>query len=201
MFEKVINEMNTYDRVLRQAYSEFENAKKELPKNYAGEKLEEKLSQATQRFQNIKINELKGYEIAVKKVFDDLFNQIINIVGVAVPNDFASTLEALKSSKGHISDYEAELYANKYRNNYTACKAIISVLHDAGKAKNIEILYADYVKNELSNCLETAMNYAYDYDPESLSTAFFLSRDTNPLLISASKIESFFKNDFFAINK
>lgn len=201
MFEKLINKMNDYDKVMTKAYEEMEQQKKHAHSNYKGEKLMKKITNANQKYNDIRMYQQRIYDEFVRNEFDVLKNKVSDIVGEQVPSDFVSMLEALKINKYDISDYEAELYINKYKNNYTSCKAIINLLHEAKKMENQHVIYVDFVQKELKKCLEFALDYAYNYNHESLQTAIYLTERTNPILTHSNELESFFNKEFVTLEQ
>ena len=196
MFEKIIETISSFDKAMRVVYDRYENAQKELPKNYRGEMLQEKLNQATKDYNFVKLNELESYKKIIDEEFNTYYNKINDIITQPVNTEFSSTLEALKSSKNDISNYEAKLYLDKYKNNYTSCKAIIGLLHSVNKASELNIVNADAIKQELDDLKESLLSFAYNYDPNRLSTSLYLKEETSPISISQQKVEAFFNQDF-----
>lgn len=200
MFERITKNINQFDNTMRVAHEKYKKAQEELPKSYRGELLKEKLEQATKEFNNIKTNEIEDFKKIVNEEIEKYFNEVNDIITKPVESDFLSTLEALKLGKNDISNYEAEAYLNKYKNNYTSCKAILSLLHSVNKGNDLAIVNAEAIKQELSDLKESLMQFAYNYNIDSLATSFYLDEKTSPVAISIQKIEPFFNQDYFMFN-
>lgn len=188
MFEKIINAVSNYDEVLRRGYEAYEKAKDELPKKYAGDTLNNLMDEATQRYQNTMANERRIAQSTIDEEFKNLFDKLNKVVTEPAPSDFISTLEAIKTNNGNLTPYEAEVYSQKYCNNYTAYKSILSVLHDHKLVNNLTIMSADAVKAELEKAKEMAESFIWNWDPHSLSNAFYLDERTNPFALIADTI-------------
>lgn len=163
-------------------------------KKYVGDTLKHLMTEATQRYQNTMINERKTAQSTVDQEFKILFDKLSKVVTEPAPNDFISTLEAIKTSKGDITPYEAEAYTQKYCNNYTAYKAILNVLHDHKLVNDLTIMSADAVKAELEKAKEMAESFLWNWDPHSLSNAFYLDERTNPFALIDDTINKNFIN-------
>ncbi len=195
MFEQTKKVMNTYNDVLTSAYENYEKVEKEYKNNYRGALLDEKLDKAIAQLNNTVINERQSALAIINEEFNKLFEEMHNILTEPAPNTFTSTLEAIRASKESTSDLEAEVYIKSYRKNYIACKALIGLLHEVGKAKNIDILSADAVQDLLTNAKEGAEHYIWNWDRASLGTALYLS-GASPLLAIEAQLENFFNHDF-----
>lgn len=191
--------MESFDSRMTKAYDEYDKAMKELPKSYAGKLLVQKQTEAAKLLQSEKISNVNAFVEATNVIFDKKIDEIKKIVGTTMPSDFSATIETLNYAKHNLTDYEVELYLNKFRNNYIACKGCISIMKSVGKAKDYIFLDADFVKKELDIMRDTMNEFALNFTPHEFRNSLLVS-ENSPVSISWDKIKTFFDNDFLIIN-
>lgn len=132
--------------------------------------------------------ELKG---TIDQTFSEIESRMIDFVTNPVPDDLVSTIAAIKNFAGSITENEVAAYLSKYKDNYTAKKAIANVLFEEGSPKKYEALVESYDRAKDSLDLGRSLIDKFLESSGSYQYNLLLAENGNPLDDIDENIESF----------
>lgn len=157
MLDTVLSVLRKYDSDTKKEDDDFKTRKLATNKLYGGSlKGTQDINELEKEHSENVLNMRKEVKAAVIKEFDDIKQKVTDYATKAPSNDFNNTLAALQVTGGMITDEAADAYFNKYKDNFIARNALISLYHKANIAK-----YAKYQVIGFETVLHT-LDQAYD---------------------------------------
>lgn len=134
----------------------------------------------------------KGIAI-VKEEFAKLGDIVREFVTSPVPDGFAATLEAIKVVGEGITEAEAEVYLEKYKNNYMACLSLSQCFQNQTGRRYYVARY-DAIKNDIAEYEGYAVDY-FDNHASGIFKALYASPEQSPVMKFDVVLQNFIKND------
>lgn len=198
--DKVIKALNDYEDAKQKAKETFESAKISLADYYGnGSAYKEKLTEIEAAYKKTLTEATQKRSATVKEGFENLKKAVNDFVTTPVPEGFLQTLEAIKATGKGLTEAEAKLYLEKYKNNYIAYKGLAQTIQEqTGKHQYVagydgiieEIKYYEgYVERIM---LDGANGYV---------KALFGSETNSPLLKLDATIHNFITSDVGSITE
>ena len=135
---------------------------------------------------------------AIRSAFADMTGNVQNFVQQPAPEDFVSTLEALKTIGASVTENEAALYLGKYKGNYLAHRAIANYLKEI-KRYFFRIPSYDEIMGDLANLQNQAEHFIRDYKMGSYAAKLFTVEQNNPWTAEGEKLQQFLAGDVSAV--
>lgn len=193
--DKVLKVLNEYETVLEAAAELWNNTKKQLQNDYGntGRVYKEKY-EAGKALYDATVAEARQKGLAtVKEEFTKLNGVVRDFITTPVPSDFLTTLEAVRATGKGITEAEAEVYLDKYKNNYTAYRSLANLIEEQTGKKHFVVAY-DAIKNEIAEHERIATRY-FDSATGSYLRALFSSEKSSPLLKLDAMLQEFITKD------
>lgn len=195
MLNNTLQEMKKFESIYNKATETYKKARKEINENFKNQLSNSKLLDAKNTYEStLQDARKKGYQIAIDE-FENAKKEVLNIITEDVPNGFSDTIAALQSGKFNVSEIEAEAYINKYKNNYTALKNLLLVLHKNNIAKDYKFISAEHITSTIDKVLQDIHNYYYDYIPQTYITAVMI-HEKGPVQQLINTLELFLNRTF-----
>ena len=156
MLDTVLSTLRKYDSDTKKEDDDYKTRKLAIIKLYGeSPKGIQDINELEKEHGDNVLNMRKEVKAEVAKELDDIKQKVTDYVTKAPSNDFNNTLAALQVTGGFITDEVADVYFNKYKDNFTARNALISLYHKANIAK-----YAKYQVTSFNNVLH-ALDQTY----------------------------------------
>lgn len=196
MLENVLQNMRSFEATYIEAGDLWKRTRKEIHETYKDPIATSKLNEAKALYEStLQEAREKGVSLAQEE-FEKVKNDVMGVITQAVPNDFISTLEALKSSGGNISEIEANAYISKYKGNYTALKSLLNVLKENGIMKQFNIISVDEVIGNINDVMAQVNKFYYGYAPNTYETAI-MTHEEGTMTQLNSYLSSFLEGGFY----
>lgn len=130
-------------------------------------------------------------------------NNVINKATSALPDDFVTTIEAIKAM-GKLTEFESEAFFEKYKNNYPAIRSIVSVINSTNgnnrysletsfhnvmeQLERIELNSMNYIKRNDIVSLEAGLSFSFNSGVIS-NTENLISKFMNSAVVLDSEAE------------
>ena len=193
-FEKSLAAIKTFDSSMKAAHETHAAAKKQIMANYNGNLMSQKLGEINTALQNAEVEQ----KSILKETFAADFAQAkaqINATATAdAPDNFISTLEAIKALGSSVTEYEIKAYLDKYRSNYIAARAIAEVIGKAGNGKFI-IIRLDQIAEEVDKIHNQLINWVQGWNPTSYMSRVMVT-DNNVLTILENSVQEWLDGGF-----
>lgn len=198
MLEKTIKALQEMDAAVIQA-----DAVKKRTFEYINANYRSKSELMNQKIEEMNNAYTATCESAAEKVRDvleveiqDAKNKIDAVVCAAVPPTFSEDLNVIHARQGKMSDYEVELYVNKYLHNYPATAALNAALaKDYAMIRMMRIVKPEKLIEELDQRKGEVLRLINSYDPTGY-VARFLRTESNPIANMAARIQAFVDGNF-----
>ena len=193
--DKIFKALNEYDATVTAVTEQWRSTKKQLNADFGGvgRIFDEKYA-AGKALYEAALAEAQNKGIAIaNEEFAKLHETVRAFISVPVPNDFISTLEAIKATGKDITEAEAGIYLDKYKTNYTACRSLSQNLQELTGKKYFVIVY-DAVKEDI----EEVASYVRRIFTNTMSgyiKALFISEQHSPLLKLDAALTDFMTKD------
>ena len=198
MLEKTIKAIQEMDAVVIQAAETKKKTFEYINANYRSksELINQKIEEMNNAYNEVcgsaaqKVAEV--LEVEVKEAED----KINAIVCAEVPSSFNTDLTVIQARQGKMTDYEVELYVNKYIHNYPATAALNAALgKEYKKVGLMRIVQPDKLIEELNQRKEEILNMVNAYNPTGYA-ARLMRTENNPLENLAARVQSFIDGNF-----
>ena len=193
LFEKSLQAVATLDGVLTTANETFETECKKLcstlkdPAKQIGE-MRTVLTETEAEQKRI-------FKETVQAEFAAVREKVNAVVTAAPPADFLATLEAIKANGKNITDYEAAVFMEKYRNNYFASRTIYEVLTAAGKKLDGFVMKPDGIAADMNEGETLLLNWGREWRGSNYMGAL-LQNHKNPITYLAEKVQKFLEGRY-----
>ena len=194
-FDKVFKTFQDYTAVVEAAKELWNDTKKQLQKDYGttGRVYEEKYA-AGKALYETSIAEAKQKGLAiVKEEFAKVHETIKDFITTPVPKDFIQTLEAVKTTGKSLSEAEAEVYLEKYKNNYTAYRSLARCMEEQTGKRYYVVVY-DAIKNDIEELEAYSTRYFSD-TANAYTRALFASEKHSPVMQLDVTLQNFITKD------
>lgn len=191
IFEKTMQTVKDFESAMNAAKESFDVAKKEIFATYKESMAAEKLKEIREILYETEVKEKAKARESIAADFMETRNKVNSAVTVSTPEDFVSTLEAIRTIGKSISDYEANAFVEKYKGNYTAFRAVLDALHNVGKATDIIAYNAESIEKELLDAEGVIMNWISTFKGTDYYTALLTSDQHSPIKKVATRIQAF----------
>ena len=193
--KRVINTFRNYEAIFEGASSAFNDTKEKLKYQYGSSReFETRFSEAKRVFdENIATAKQKALQ-EIEDIFSDLNEKTKEFVQQPAPADLVQTFEAIKALGKDITQGEADMYFDMYRNNYLAARSISNYLYDL-KGYLMPIPTVDVIQNELETHHKEAVDFIRNYTGKSFCSALFTTDNNNPWEGYSRKFEAFLNGD------
>lgn len=193
--DKVLKALNEYDAVLQAAAELWNSTNKQLQYDYGntGRVYEEKYA-AGKALYDATVAEAKQKGLAtVKEEFAKLHEVVRDFIAIPVPIDFITTLEAVRATGKGITEAEAEIYLDRYKNNYTAYRSLAQSIEEQTGKPHFVVVY-DAIKNEIEE-QEGYVTRIFSGTANGYTKALFMSEQHSPLLKLDAVLQEFITKD------
>ena len=194
-FEKSLKAVATLDSVLTAANETFRTEQKKLlatlkdPTKQIGE-MRKALTETEAEQKRI-------FRETVQAEFATVRAKVNAIITAAPPADFMVTLEAIKANGKNITNYEATVFMEKYKDNYFAFRTLHEVLSNAGKDLDCYVMYPDRMALEINKGEQMLLNWGREWKGRNYMGAL-LQNHTNPITALAEMVQKFTEGKFTA---
>ena len=191
---KLLSSMKEYSTVLDTLKQEYETKIKNLEETYKNPTLANMLYEVEQEYKQTLLN-LKDKNIKnVEKVFNSIKEQVNKVVSKEVPTDFINAMQLIDTLGEKISDHEAEIYINKYKDNYMAIRGVLNTLNKNNKMKDIDVISLDEVLDNVQQVHDEIINF-FNNGHETYQ-AFVLTSDNGPIQELSNYLDNFLSDHF-----
>lgn len=199
-FNKTIQALVNYDSVYVTAVKAWREARDSIIKDYAGENKANRLTDAKTLLDNTLAKAKADTLEAVKADFEAARTAVNAVVTKPVPADFSGDIEAIKAMGDILTANELMIYLDKYKNSYTATRAIAKIGMNAGYHdvrfmvvsvdKVLELLRETEAMtlDEVQNKNSVALSYIY--------RVLISNVENNPLVILSGALTRLESGDF-----
>lgn len=191
IFEKTMQTVKDFESAMTAAQESFNAAKKEILATYKDPISTDKVKAIRDILSDTEIKEKQNARDNIKADFADVRSKVNAVVTASAPADFAATLEALKTMGKSVSDYEANAFIEKYKDNYTAFRAILDVLHSVGKANDIVPYNAEAIDREISEAEKFILDWVATFKGADYYSALLTSDQHSPVKGMAVRVQAF----------
>lgn len=172
-FNKTIQALVNYDSVYTTAVKAWREARDNIIKDFAGENKANRLADAKTLLDNTLARAKADALEAVKADFEAARAAVNAVVTKPVPAEFSADIQAIQAMGDILSANELRIYLDKYKDSYTATRAIAKIGMDAGYHdtrymvvsvdKVLETMRQAeaFVLNEIQNKNSVALSYYY----------------------------------------
>ena len=191
---ELLNNIKKHLTVLETLKQEYETKIKNLEETYKNPTLANMLYEVEQEDKQTLLN-LKDKNIKnVEKVFNSIKEQVNKVVSKEVPTDFINAMQLIDTLGEKISDHEAEIYINKYKDNYMAIRGVLNTLNKNNKMKDIDVISLDEVLDNVQQVHDEIINF-FNNGHETYQ-AFVLTSDNGPIQELSKYLDSFLSGHF-----
>ena len=191
---ELLNNIKKHLTVLETLKQEYETKIKNLEETYKNPTLANMLYEVEQEYKQTLLN-LKDKNIKnVEKVFNSIKEQVNKVVSKEVPTDFINAMQLIDTLGEKISDHEAEIYINKYKDNYMAIRGVLNTLNKNNKMKDIDVISLDEVLDNVQQVHDEIINF-FNNGHETYQ-AFVLTSDNGPIQELSNYLDNFLSDHF-----
>ena len=193
---KLYDEMKNFSDTMKTASDTFQQTKKKLREDFGNGKVyDQRLAEVKKAYEDAAEEaKQKGLQ-TVEQEFSKLNEKIQAAVVKSVPADFVPTLEAIKATGKSLTKQEAELYIDKFSDNYTAYRSLISVLDALHICKVYPVTY-DSIKADFDKCYSLANGFFRRTIGDYMT--MLLMAESNPIRKFDESISYFLKGNLLA---
>lgn len=198
MLEKTIKAIQEMDAVVIQADATKKKTFEYINANYRSksELMNQKIEEMDAVYNETCEKAAEKVRVVLEAEIQDARAKIDAVVCTEVPNTFSSDLAVIQARQGNMSDYELELYVNKYLHNYPAIAALHSALaKDYAMIRMMRIVKPERLIDEMEQRRGEVLRLISAYDPTGYC-ARLLRTENNPIVNMAARIQAFVNGDF-----
>lgn len=197
--KRLVTTFRKFDSTANAAIKSFKEVKMELKNEYGDSRAFEKQYGEAKDILDETMARAKEEALQeIDEIFAEVAEKVQNFAMQTPPADFAVTLDAIKAMGENVTEKEAELYFDKYRNNYTAARGLSNYLHNL-KGYLLPIPAFDRIMEELEADRTNARAFVIDYKTDSYTTALYITDKSNPWEAEAEKLQKFLAGDVSVI--
>ena len=193
--DRVQKAMEGHYEVAEGAAALFQEAVRKLQDDYGntGRLYREKFAEAKELYEaTVAASREKGQAIVAEE-FEKLHNTVREFITRPVPGDFISTLEAIRVTGKDITESEAEVYREKYKNNYTAYLSLSQCLQEQ-TGKRYYVARYDAIKKDIEEHKELATRF-FNADANSYVMALLATPEKSPMMKFDAALQEFISGD------
>lgn len=194
IFNKTMQTVKDFDDIIRASNEAYRTARKAALETYREPMATEKIREEQEALTKVQIRETKAARDAVRADFADVRSMVNDMVTAAAPVDFLATLASVQAKGDRVTDYEANAYIEKYKDNYLAFSTILDVLHREGKAMDVIVYRPDAIEAQISEVENMVMNWIQNHAgsrDDGYITAI-LTNDKHSLIVKlAAEVQAF----------
>jgi len=192
-FEKSLQGVADFDDAIKAAYEEYTSKRHK----YLAELKEPttKIAEEKEIYMNFKKEQRRIFEDIVNKEFSDAREAVKRVVMSPVPADVSTMVEAMKLNNYVVSEVEAKMLIEKYKDNYFAVKTIIEMLKKTETLTSIVFISADNIMQSIDEVEGFLLKWCREY-PEDEYTTALLRHTVNPVISLNEEIQKFTNGGF-----
>lgn len=200
LFEKTLQGVANLDSIMTAAHETFRKEKKRILETYKDPA--EKIGAIKKVLEATDAEQKQIFRKIVKEEFADVRQKVNEVVTAAPPADFHATLEAVRATGDGITEYEATALLAKYKGeNYLAFRTVAEILHRAGRAKDVRLVYPDAIMNEIDSGEKFVLDWANGYTGAPSYLTGLLQHHNNPITALAAEVQDFLDGKFELTDK
>lgn len=193
--DKIFKALNEYDSTVTAVTRQWAETRKQLNFDYSngGRIFDEKYAAGKALYEKALAEAQKKGTAIANEEFAKIHETVRTFISVPVPNDFISTLEAIKATGKDITDEEAGIYLEKYKTNYIACRSLSQNLQELTGKSYFVVVY-DAVKKDIEE-VESYVRRIFTNTMNGYIKALFTSEQHSPLLKLDAALADFMTKD------
>lgn len=194
LFNVTMQTIKDFDNIVKAANETFAETKKKVMETYKEPIAAEKIREAREALTEVHIRETQKASHAVQEDFYGVRSKVNEVVTASAPVDFAATLAAIQAKGRNVTDYEANAYIEKYKNNYLAFSTLLDVLHQAGKAVDVIAYKPDAIEARISEIEKMVLNWIQCHassNDDGYITAILMDDNHSLIMKLAVEVQAF----------